>query len=92
MPWTCKICGRIYKHRNATKREVLNAWWKHMKRFHPKKYREKKKKATRKMLRTKGVGSTTKRKKKRKGKKWGKIGAPHSAKRKRHLARIRKKR
>lgn len=24
--------------------------------------------------------------------KWGKIGAPHSAKRKRHLARIRKKR
>lgn len=29
---------------------------------------------------------------KRKGKKWGKIGAPHSAKRKRHMARIRKKR
>lgn len=27
-----------------------------------------------------------------KRKKWGKIGAPHSAKRKRHLARIRRKR
>lgn len=27
---------------------------------------------------------------KRKEKKWGKIGAPHSAKRKKHLARIRK--
>lgn len=27
----------------------------------------------------------------KRNKKWGKIGAPHSAKRKRHLARIRKK-
>lgn len=83
MPWTCKICGRTYKHRNATKREVLNAWWKHMKKFHPKKYAAKKKAAVKKMLKSKGVKKT--------GKKWGKIGAPHSAKRKRHLARIRKK-
>jgi len=29
---------------------------------------------------------------KKKGKKWGKIGAPHSAKRKQWLAKIRKKR
>lgn len=29
---------------------------------------------------------------KKKGKKWGKIGAPHSAKRKRWLASVRKKR
>jgi len=30
--------------------------------------------------------------KKKSGNKWGKIGAPHSAKRKKHLASIRKKR
>jgi len=89
MPWTCSICGKVYKHRNATKREVLNAWWKHIKRFHPKLYREKKEKATRKMLKTKGVNPMGKKKR---GKKWGKIGAPHSAKRKRYLARVRKKR
>lgn len=29
---------------------------------------------------------------KKKGKKWGKIGAPHSAKRKKHMKKIRKKR
>ena len=29
---------------------------------------------------------------KRKGKKWGKIGAPNSAKRKKHMRKIRKKR
>ena len=32
------------------------------------------------------------KKRKKKGKKWGAIGAPHSAKRKRHMAKIRKKR
>lgn len=31
------------------------------------------------------------RKRRRKGKKWGAIGAPHSAKRKRFLSKIRKK-
>jgi len=32
-----------------------------------------------------------KRRKRRSGKKWGKIGAPGSAKRKRHMAKIRRK-
>ena len=44
------------------------------------------------ILKQEGGGKVGRRKKKRKGKKWGKIGAPHSAKRKRHLARIRRKR
>jgi len=34
----------------------------------------------------------TRRKKSTRKKKWGKIGAPHSAKRKAHLASIRRKR
>jgi hypothetical protein len=34
---------------------------------------------------------TKSKSKKSTGKKWGKIGAPHSAKRKAHMARIRKK-
>ena len=46
--------------------------------------------STRKRILAKEGKKTGKKKKKRK--KWGKIGAPHSAKRKRHLARIRKKR
>jgi len=54
MPWTCQICGRTYKYRNATKRDVLNAWWRHMKKYHPRLYAEKKKAAVRKMLKTKG--------------------------------------
>lgn len=39
----------------------------------------------RRMRTNRHLGSKIKRK-------WGKIGAPHSAKRKRHLARMRKKR
>lgn len=39
----------------------------------------------------KGGKTITRRKKGKKKKKWGKIGAPHSEKRKKYLARIRKK-
>lgn len=45
----------------------------------------------RKILNEEGGGKVGKRKKKT-SKKWGKIGAPHSEKRKRHMARIRRKR
>lgn len=51
--WHCSICGRVYHKRNATKREVLNSMWKHYKKYHPRKYREKKKSAIKKMLKTK---------------------------------------
>lgn len=45
------------------------------------------------ILKTEGGGKVGRRKKgKKKGKKWGSIGAPHSAKRKRHMAKIRRKR
>ena len=48
--------------------------------------------STRKRILKQEGGKKVGKKKGKKKKKWGKIGAPHSAKRKRHLARIRKKR
>lgn len=39
-----------------------------------------------------GGGNVGKKKRGKKKKKWGSIGAPHSAKRKRHMAKIRRKR
>jgi len=53
LPWTCSICGKTYMRPNATRREVLNAWWKHMKKDHPVLYAKKKKAAIRKALATK---------------------------------------
>ena len=53
MPWKCSICGRVYAHRNITRREVLNAWWKHTKTYHPALYRRKKATSIRKAIRTK---------------------------------------
>ena len=52
-PWTCTICKKDYAKPNRTRREVLNAWWEHMKEEHPRLYKEKKEAAVRKMLRTK---------------------------------------
>jgi len=53
MPWHCKICGKVYWREDTTRREVLNAWWQHMRKNHPKLYKKKKEEAVRKMLRTK---------------------------------------
>jgi len=53
MPWHCRKCGKVYIRSDHTRREVLNAWWIHMEKKHPKAYREAKEKAIRKMLRTK---------------------------------------
>lgn len=52
MPWHCTRCGKVYLGGNHTRREVLNAWWKHMKKEHPRIYAEKKEKASRKAVRT----------------------------------------
>jgi len=51
-PWHCSICGRVYQTRNATKRDVLNSWWKHMKKYHPSTYKKKKRSATKKAVAT----------------------------------------
>jgi len=51
-PWHCSICGKVYARENVTRREVLNKWWSHMKRQHPRLYAEKKKAATRKAVKT----------------------------------------
>lgn len=92
----CKICGKAI--RGTTFGARMKKLRRHRKKAHPTAH----KRSIRKALRTKrergiinkGGGSVGRKKKKKKKqqKKWGKIGAPHSAKRKRHLARIRKKR
>ena len=51
--WHCSICGRLYRRRDTTAREVLSAWWKHVRKYHPVVYRKKKKQQVRKMLITK---------------------------------------
>ena len=64
--WHCTICGRVYAKRNATRREILNKWWSHMKKWHYQKYLEKKKASVKKMLATKrkrGIIGKKKRKK-----------------------------
>lgn len=58
--WRCSICGEVYAKRNKTRRDVLNAWWSHVKKKHPKVYKQKKAQATKKAI------ATRKRKKKRK--------------------------
>ena len=50
--WHCSICGRVYMRRDSTQREVLNAWWAHMRENHPQLYAKKKKAATRKAVAT----------------------------------------
>lgn len=50
--WHCSICGRVYARRDTTRREILNKWWKHMKKFHPKIYVQKKKAAVKKAVAT----------------------------------------
>ena len=51
--WHCTICGRVYAKRDSTRREILNKWWSHMKKYHPQKYFEKKTASVKKMLATK---------------------------------------
>lgn len=50
--WHCSICGEVYIKRNSTKRDVLNAWWKHLRKKHPRIYKKKKAQATRKAIQT----------------------------------------
>ena len=97
--FNCSVCGarcpkKYLAHGQFEKRI---AWLRrHRKRKHPKLH----KKSTAKMLRTKkrrrSTMVRTMRTNKRIGsrikKKWGKIGAPKSAKRKAFLAKVRKKR
>lgn len=75
----CSLCGKAIKGDNFPER--MAKLRRHRKKEHPKAHRKSVKK-----------GVKTRMGKKRKGKKWGRIGAPHSAKRKRHMAKIRKKR
>jgi len=96
----CSVCGASSpkKYLAEGQFEKRMAWLRrHRKRKHPRLH----KKATAKMLRTKksrglikkgGNLMARKRRKSTKGKKWGKIGAPKSAKRKTFLAKVRKKR
>lgn len=72
-PWHCSICGRVYRRRDSTAREVLNAWWKHMKKYHPAEYAKKKKQQIQKSLATKRkkgiINKHSSKKKKRKKRK-----------------------
>ena len=98
--FNCSVCGAHCpkKYLAEGQFEKRMAWLRrHRKRKHPRLH----KKSTRKMLRTKkrkglikkgGYLMGRKRKKCRKGKKWGKIGAPKSAKRRAFLAKVRRKR
>lgn len=88
LKFTCSVCGaRCPKEYLAEGRFKDRMAWlrRHRKRKHPTAHA----KSVKKAVETKSKGGKVK---KRKGKKWGKIGAPHSAKRKKHLARIRKRR
>ena len=77
----CKICGKAIS--GSTFEERMKKLRRHRKKHHPQSHKKSVKK---------GVKTKMGKKKKKSKKKWGKIGAPHSAKRKRHLAKIRKKR
>ena len=97
--FNCSVCGarspKKYLAHGQFKKRM--AWLRrHRKRKHPRLH----KKSTREMLRTKKkrglIMVRTMRTNKRIGgrikKKWGKIGPPKSAKRRKYLAKIRKKR
>lgn len=92
--FNCSVCGaRSPKKYLAEGQFQKRMSWlrRHRKRKHPRLH----KKSTRKMLRTKKRKGLIKKGgylMGRKGKKWGKIGAPKSAKRRKFLAKIRKKR
>ena len=90
----CRTCGAQfgrfdrskYPGYKVPKEVILKACRRHYKAKHPGKFRASIKK---------GVQTRKERsmgKKKSKGKKWGKIGAPHSAKRKKWLAHLRRMR
>lgn len=99
----CETCGKViarfdrtkYPKRHVPKEKILEKIRKHYKKHHPRKFKQFQKKAL-KTKREKGLinkkGGRKMTGKRKKAKKWGKIGAPHSAKRKRWLAKIRRKR
>jgi len=51
--WHCTLCGRVYIKRDSTRREILNKWWSHTRKYHPKLYLQKKTASVKKMLATK---------------------------------------
>ena len=75
----CKICGKAIS--GSTFEERMKKLRRHRKKHHPSAHKKSVKK-----------GVKTKMGKHKSKKKWGKIGAPHSAKRKAHMRKIRKKR
>ena len=83
----CRTCGGLIRRFDRSRyaghvpaEVILAATRKHYKEHHPGKFRASIKKGVK----------TRMTEKKTKGKKWGKIGAPHSAKRKKWLAHLRR--
>jgi hypothetical protein len=86
----CRTCGETIRRFDRSRyaghvpaEVILAATRKHYKEHHPGKFRA--------SIR-KGVKTRMSKKKRTSGKKWGKIGAPHSAKRKKWLAHLRRMR
>ena len=89
---TCRTCGKTigrfdrsrYPGYKVPAEVVLAATRRHYKAKHPGKFRASIRKGVKTRMAKKKKGST--------GKKWGKIGAPHSTKRKKWLAHLRRMR